>query len=106
MPDVTFIAVNGAAQTVSVPAGETVMRAAMDANIDAIKADCGGALTCATCHVHVAPEWRERVGPPGEDEVLMLELAVDPAEDSRLCCQITMDASLDGLVVNLPASQY
>lgn len=106
MAEVTFVTVAGDAHTVAVPVGDTVMRAAIDGNIAEIKADCGGALTCATCHVHVAPEWRDRVGPPGEEEALMLELAVDPDDASRLCCQVMMTPELDGLVVNLPASQY
>ena len=31
--------------------GQTLMAAAVDANVDGIAADCGGTLTCATCHV-------------------------------------------------------
>lgn len=106
MPEVTFVTVEGNARTIDVPVGETAMRAAIDGNINEIKADCGGALTCATCHVYVGADWRDRVGPPGEEEALMLELAVDPDERSRLCCQITLSAELDGLVLDLPASQY
>ena len=106
MPEVTFVKFDGTSVMVDVPDGESVMRAAIDGNITEIKADCGGSLTCATCHVHVAPEWRARVGPPSEEESLMLELAVDPADDSRLCCQIAMRGELDGLIVNLPESQY
>lgn len=106
MPKVTFITFDGVEKPVEAPVGENVMRAALENSIQEIKADCGGTLTCATCHVHVAPEWRDRVGPPSGDEIEMLELAVDPAEDSRLCCQIVLSEELDGLVLRLPESQY
>ncbi len=38
-------------------AGLSLMRAATDAGIDGIKADCGGVMTCATCHVIVDAAW-------------------------------------------------
>jgi 2Fe-2S ferredoxin len=36
----------------------------------------------------------------------MLQLAEGVTESSRLSCQITLDDSLDGLVVRLPESQH
>jgi 2Fe-2S ferredoxin len=35
----------------------------------------------------------------------MLECALDPQENSRLCCQLRMTAQSDGLVIRLPRSQ-
>jgi 2Fe-2S ferredoxin len=44
---------------------------------------------------------------PTADEDAMLELTAAPREaGSRLSCQITLDAGLDGLVVRLPSRQY
>jgi len=40
-----------------------------------------------------------------ETETEMLEFAIDVRESSRLSCQIKMTGALEGLVVNLPASQ-
>ncbi|MFC0303371.1 2Fe-2S iron-sulfur cluster-binding protein [Rhizorhabdus histidinilytica] len=85
--------------------GDTLMQTALSNGIDEILADCGGALSCATCHVHVAPDWMDRVGPPGDEEAAMLEMAVDPDGTSRLSCQIVMRADLDGLEITLPKSQ-
>jgi hypothetical protein len=45
-------------------AGQSLMRAAVDAGIDGIKADCGGLMTCATCHVYVDEAWAERCPSP------------------------------------------
>ena len=51
MPSVTYIEFNGAAHTVEVPVGTSLMRGAVDNNIAGIDADCGGECACATCHV-------------------------------------------------------
>ena len=64
-----------------------------------IEAMCGGACACATCHVHVAPDWAERLHAPRDDEEAMLDQlpAVEPT--SRLSCQLIWDKHLDGLEV-------
>jgi 2Fe-2S ferredoxin len=102
---INFIEADGAAHAVQGELGESVMEAARRNNIDAILADCGGSMSCATCHVHIDPAWWDRVGPPREAEEIMLELAIDPDETSRLSCQIEVRAELDGVVIHLPRSQ-
>ena len=64
-----------------------------------IKAECGGACCCATCHVYIAPEWLGRVPAMGEEEEVMLDSAMQVRENSRLSCQIVMSEALDGLHV-------
>ncbi len=86
--------------------GESLMAAALSAGIGGILGDCGGMMACATCHVHVAPEWADIVGGPSSDEAGMLEMAIDPDETSRLSCQIVLRSELDGLEVTLPESQF
>ena len=87
--------------------GKSLMQAAVDAGIDGIAADCGGSLTCATCHVFVDAEWAARLPPPQSDESDMLEMTATPREaGSRLSCQIELRPELDGLRVRLPAQQY
>ncbi|MBB5707448.1 2Fe-2S iron-sulfur cluster-binding protein [Sphingopyxis panaciterrulae] len=85
--------------------GNSIMETALDGNIGEILADCGGALSCATCHVYVPKEWQDRVGTAGAEEEAMLEMAVDPDERSRLSCQIGLSDEMDGVEIILPKSQ-
>lgn len=95
------------AQTVPFTDGQTAMQAAVAAGVQAIAADCGGALTCATCHVYVEPAWADRLPPPGEDELGMLAFtAAERRDASRLSCQLVLDPALDGLTLELPDRQY
>lgn len=66
-----------------------------------IKAECGGACACATCHVYVAPEWMEKLIPANSDETMMLDDAMAVEENSRLSCQIILSPELEGLEVTL-----
>ncbi|KCZ94256.1 2Fe-2S iron-sulfur cluster-binding protein [Hyphomonas johnsonii] len=86
--------------------GASVMEVALANDIGEILADCGGALSCATCHVHVSASWMEKVGKPSEEEDAMLEMAVDPDERSRLSCQLKLSQELDGIEIILPESQF
>lgn len=87
--------------------GQSLMRSAVRAGVDGIAADCGGTLSCATCHVIVAADWAARLPPPSADEQAMLEMtAVAMEPTSRLACQITLQPELDGLCVRLPSTQY
>jgi 2Fe-2S ferredoxin len=66
-----------------------------------IKAECGGACACATCHVRVDPKWLSKLPAPSDEELEMLDGAFHVDERSRLCCQIIMSEELDGLEVEL-----
>ena len=70
-----------------------------------IKAECGGACSCATCHVYVADDWRAKVGEPSPMEEDMLDFGYDVRPNSRLSCQIKVSDELDGLVVTTPEKQ-
>lgn len=85
--------------------GSSVMETALANGIGEILADCGGSLSCATCHVFVPENWLERVGAASDEEEAMLEMAVDPDERSRLSCQIELRPEIDGVEIILPASQ-
>jgi 2Fe-2S ferredoxin len=62
---------------------------------------CGGFCSCATCHVHVAPAWADRVGAPGVDEGALLESSEHRSATSRLACQIKVTNVLSGLAVTI-----
>jgi ferredoxin, 2Fe-2S len=66
-----------------------------------IKADCGGACACATCHVRVKAEWLDRLDPPSAEELEMLDGAFQVEERSRLCCQLIMTPALNGLELEI-----
>jgi 2Fe-2S ferredoxin len=106
MVKVTLVEHTGKAHEIEADEGMTLMESAIAQSIPGIIADCGGALSCATCHVHVRPDWFEKVGEPGAEETAMLEMAIDPSETSRLSCCVTLTAELDGLVVDIPAAQF
>ena len=66
-----------------------------------IKAECGGCLSCATCHVYVDEAWLPKLFPATTEETSMLDEAFEVRDNSRLSCQILMREELDGLTVRL-----
>lgn len=108
MPKVTYVAFDGSETTVDVPVGENVMRGALYNGVDGIAGECGGGLSCATCHCYVDDSWTGKVGgPSSQAESELLENASSEVKpNSRLSCQIIMSDELDGLVVQLPETQY
>jgi len=87
--------------------GQSLMQAAVARNARGIAADCGGLLTCATCHVYVREPFASRLELPTGEELGMLEFTASPRRpNSRLSCQIKLTPELDGLAVDLPEKQY
>lgn len=105
MPKINFVSHDGKEYAVDVADGVSVMEAAKDNGVPGILADCGGCMSCATCHVYVDPAWLEATGSASGDEEAMLEAAIDPRGNSRLSCQIKMSVMLDGLVIHIPKDQ-
>ena len=81
-------------------AGWTLMEVIRDAGLP-IKAECGGACACATCHVYLETDWIDPAGERSEEEEDMIDLALDVQDGSRLSCQIEISEALDGLKVTL-----
>lgn len=108
MPKVTYIEASGAEHVIDVPVGENVMRGALYNNIEGIVGECGGALSCATCHCYVDDSWTDTVGGPAshEESELLEAAAAEVKPTSRLSCQIELTDELDGLIVRLPEAQY
>jgi len=107
MIHIQFIAADQSVQDIQAPLGQSLMKAAVDAGVRGIEADCGGSLSCATCHVMIDAPWADCLPPPVADERDMLDFAASPlVPGSRLSCQIALTPDLDGLQVRLPASQY
>jgi ferredoxin, 2Fe-2S len=99
----TWILPDGREIVADVPEGRNLMEAAVAALVPNVIGECGGSLSCATCHVQVAPEWAAKTGEVGTFEDAMLDVAeAERGPTSRLSCQITMTAALDGIVLHVP----
>lgn len=105
MPQVTYTDDAGESRTVEATAGDSVMETAVRNGVTGIVAECGGSLSCATCHVYVddadlavLPVMEEM-----EDEMLW-GAADERRENSRLSCQLKIT---DGahLHVTTPSTQ-
>ncbi|UVO49592.1 2Fe-2S iron-sulfur cluster-binding protein [Sphingomonas sp. SUN019] len=101
MPKLIVVTRNGEEREIMGEAGLSVMEVARDAGIDEILALCGGCCSCATCHVHVDPEFAAKLKPMSEDENDLLESSGDRNEYSRLSCQVEFTDALDGLRVTV-----
>jgi 2Fe-2S ferredoxin len=101
MPSLTIVTRDGSERTVEARVGWSVMENIRDNGFDELLALCGGCCSCATCHVHVDPEWFERTGPRKADEDDLLDTSDHKNEVSRLSCQIEFRPELDGLRVTI-----
>ena len=90
----------GVAHRIPALTGWRVMEIIRDNGLP-IKAECGGSLECATCHVYVADSWWDRLAPRSDEEDEKLDEAFLVRRTSRLSCQILMRDDLDGLEVTL-----
>ncbi len=105
MTKIKYVEHNGNEHIIDVQNGLTVMEGAVQNDIPGIDADCGGGMSCATCHVYVKEEWYNKLPKKeiGEDD--MLDQAYEPKSNSRLSCQIIVSDELDGLSVHMPEKQ-
>ena len=101
MPKLVVVARNGAEKTVDGDVGLSVMEVIRDNGFDELLALCGGCCSCATCHVHVDPEFFDRLAPMSEDENDLLDSSDHRNEYSRLSCQIPVTEALAGLKVTI-----
>ncbi len=101
MPKLIVTTREGETSEIQVEGGLTVMEAIRDNGFDELLALCGGCCSCATCHVHVDPEFTGKLPEMSEDEDDLLESSDHRAETSRLSCQIPFTGDLDGLKVTI-----
>ena len=106
MGRVTFIRADGVKADVTAEEGQSLMQVARANLVPGIVAECGGELSCATCHVFVDEQWAGLLPAKSPEEEDMLEAAAaEPTECSRLSCQLKFAAELDGIVVTIPDVQ-
>ena len=90
---------SGAQHSFEADAGLSLMEAIRDNGFDDLLALCGGCCSCATCHVYV--DAALAIDGVSADEDDLLESSDHRTERSRLSCQISLTAALNGLHVTI-----
>ncbi len=101
MPKISYRTLDGGVTELEVDTGYSVMEGAVNAGIDGIVAECGGACACATCHAYVDEAWLEKLPEMDDMEDAMLDAAFERRDNSRLTCQLEVSDALDGLTVTV-----
>lgn len=87
---VTYVSSDGGEVTLTGSAGDSVMEIAVRNGLHSIVGECGGSMSCSTCHVFVDEEDLAQFPAMSDLEDEMLDTtAVDREENSRLSCQLT-----------------
>jgi ferredoxin, 2Fe-2S len=66
-----------------------------------VKAECGGACVCGTCHIRVPERWQHVLPQRTDEELAKLDDIPTANEASRLACQIETTDVMDGLELEL-----
>jgi ferredoxin, 2Fe-2S len=101
MPQIIVKTRDGEERRLDAPLGLTAMQAMRDGGVNDLLALCGGACSCATCHVYVDSPFFNALPPMSEDENDILNGSSHRTETSRLSCQIPLTPALDGLRVTV-----
>ncbi len=80
----------------------TLMHVAVENDVPNIDGECGGEMTCGTCHVYLDQVPDGYVATQSAIEFDMLEVVKGPTEASRLSCQLPVDDRVDGLRLRVP----
>jgi 2Fe-2S ferredoxin len=103
MAKITWQLPDGSEISADVADGLNLMEGAVANNVPHVIGECGGCLSCATCHIYVHDDWRAKTGEMEDMEDAMLDATeAERTDNSRLSCQITASADLDGLVLIVP----
>jgi 2Fe-2S ferredoxin len=106
MPEVQFTDHLGNTRIVQAEIGDHVMQLATRNGVPGIVGECGGVLSCATCHVFVDEEQLHTFPPISDMEDELLDGTMQDREpNSRLSCQLVVDGSLSRVCVTTPEEQ-
>ena len=105
MLKVTFaVAETGEEFVVDATGHASLMQVAVENDVPGIEGECGGDLTCGTCHVHVEHAPEGYAPEQGADELDMLEVVAEPGPCSRMACQLPVTDAVEGLRLRVPPS--
>lgn len=106
MPKAIFTTHDGKTFNIDGQVGDSLMQLAVRNGVPGIIGECGGVLSCATCHVIVNERDFACLAPMSNQEDEMLEgTAADRESTSRLCCQVKLVEDLPEISVRLPEYQ-
>jgi 2Fe-2S ferredoxin len=106
MPTISYTSAQGETRILTAAVGDTVMQTAVRSGVAGIVGECGGVLSCATCHVYVDEDDLPRLPEMTDLEDEMLEgTAEDRRPNSRLSCQISITETLGDVHVTTPEFQ-
>ena len=104
--EITFVLPDGTQKTVTAKENHSIMQTALEHKVDGIDGVCGGCIGCATCHIYIPEEWKSRIekedNEQSEEEIDLLDMALNKQDNSRLGCQIKLTKALDGLKIYIP----
>ncbi len=101
MPKLIVVNRDGEETPIEAQPGLSVMEVIRDNGFDDLLALCGGACSCATCHVFVDPAFVDKLPPVSEDENDLLDSSEHRKETSRLSCQLVVSDAIDGMKVEI-----
>ena len=91
---------DGISHKLDANSGLTIMEIIRDAGLE-IEAACGGCCACATCHLYIDKDWKEKLPKIEIDEESMLDQAFHVTSQSRLGCQIEYNNNINGIKLTL-----
>jgi len=97
----TVITREGARREIDGESGLSIMELIRENGMDEMLALCGGNRRCATCHIYVDPAYRDGLPAMSDDENMLLDLADERRDTSRLACQIFFEDALTGIQVTI-----
>ncbi len=101
MTTITFQQKNGQNITVDAENGMSLVVAAVENNVEGIRALCNGCCNCATCHIAIEPNFQDVVSTMYLGEQQALSKLRNCGQSSRLACQVIVNEKLEGLHVTV-----
>lgn len=103
MVKVTFVNPAGdALGEADISDSDTVMEVAVREGIPGIIAECGGSMSCATCHVYLEPEANDMFEPQEDLERELIDGLDNCSDRSRLSCQLYLVKDDGDVTVTVP----
>lgn len=91
----------GEAREIDAAVGRTLMEVIRDNGFNEMLALCGGCCSCATCHIHIAPGFIDKIPEMTEDENDLLDSSEHRDAYSRLSCQVPITDAIAGMTVTI-----